>query len=90
MLPLSREFICVTILLMRFYSEMGEGGQMKYLPNHHGIQSRLMDGTDVTFRPYPKSIGSPAVEVRIRFESLIHKIHFLQRREHDKFDNRKK
>lgn len=64
---------------MRFYSEMGEGGQMKYLPNHHGIQSRLMDGTDVTFRPYPKSIGSPAVEVRIRFESLIHKIHFLQR-----------
>lgn len=60
-------------------SEMGEGGQMKYLTNHHGIQSRLMDGTDVTFRPYPKSIGSPAVEVRIRFESLIHKIHFILR-----------
>lgn len=64
---------------MNFYSEMGEGGQMKYLRNHHGIQSKLMDGTDVTFRPYPKSEGSPAVEIRICLESLIRKIHFIQR-----------
>ena len=64
---------------MNFFSEMSEGGQMKYLSNHHGIQSSLMDGSDIVFRPYPKSEGSPAVEVRIRFESRIHKIHFIQR-----------
>ena len=64
---------------MNFYSEMGEGGQMKYLNNYHGIQSKLMDGTDVTFRPYPKSEGSPAVEIRICFETIIRKIHFVQR-----------
>lgn len=64
---------------MVFFSEMGEGGKIGYLSNYHGIKSSLSDGTDVLFRPYPKTEGSPAVEIRINFEKHAHKIHFVQR-----------
>lgn len=64
---------------MHFYSEISEGGATSYTDNHHGIVSQLGDGIDVYFRPYPKTLGSPAVEIKVCFGELIQKIHFIQR-----------
>lgn len=64
---------------MNFYSEISEGGLNQYVENHHGIKAFLSDGVDVLFRPYPKTVGSPAVEVKLSLGELIQKIHFVQR-----------
>ena len=64
---------------MNFYSEISEGGLNEYFGNHHGIKAILNDGVEVSFRPYPKTEGSPAVEVKVTLGELIQKIHFVQR-----------
>ncbi len=64
---------------MDFYSNISEGGATGYLENHHGIETKLGDGTVTYFRPYPKTEGSPVVEIKINFERIPHKIHFIKR-----------
>ena len=65
--------------VMNFYSRISEGGRTGYLGNHHGIETKLGDGTVTYFRPYPKTEGSPVVEIKINFEKVSHKIHFIKR-----------
>lgn len=63
---------------MDFFNEIGEGGLIKYTSNHHGIISYLGDGKHIMFRPYPKTEGSPAVDVFITVSgNLINKLHFI-------------
>ncbi|MGX8685220.1 MAG: hypothetical protein ACSW73_00170 [Spirochaetales bacterium] len=64
---------------MNFYSQISEGGLNRYVENHHGIKAFLSDGVDILFRPYPKTIDSPAVEIKVTLGELIQKIHFIQR-----------
>ena len=64
---------------MDFYSRISEGGRTGYLGNHHGITSSLGDKTRITFRPYPKTEGSPSVEIKLTYENLRQKIHFIKR-----------
>jgi hypothetical protein len=64
---------------MDFYSRISDGGVTNYLDNHHGLKTQLGDNTQTFFRPYPKSEGSPAVEIKINFEKVSHKIHFIKR-----------
>ena len=64
---------------MDFFSKISDGGATDYLPNRHGIRSFLGDRTETIFRPYPKTEGSPAVSIRIDFERIAHKIHFIKR-----------
>ena len=64
---------------MDFYSRISEGGVTEYLENHHGLKTQLGDKTQTFFRPYPKTEGSPAVEVKINLEKNHHKIHFIKR-----------
>ena len=64
---------------MDFYSQISEGGITDYLDNHHGIKTELDDGTFITFRPYPKTEGSPAVEIKNDIEGFFQKIHFIKR-----------
>ena len=64
---------------MDFYSKISDGGATDYLPNRHGIRSSLGDKTETVFRPYPKSEGCPAVEIRFNLERAIRKIHFIKR-----------
>ena len=64
---------------MDFYSKISDGGATEYLPNRHGIQTELCDGTKTFFRPYPKSEGCPAVEIRFSMENVMRKIHFIKR-----------
>lgn len=64
---------------MTFYSEMSDGGVCSYTPNMHGVITRLGDGKNIIFRPYPKTEGSPAVEIRIQTGKLFQKYHFMQR-----------
>ena len=64
---------------MDFYSKISDGGATDYLENRHGISSYLGDKTEAIFRPYPKTEGSPAVSIRIDFERIAHKIHFIKR-----------
>ena len=64
---------------MDFYSKISDGGATKYLENHHGIVSRLSDDVDTFFRPYPKSEGCPAVEIRSSLKNVMRKIHFIKR-----------
>ena len=64
---------------MDFYSQISEGGVTDYLDNHHGIKTELGDGTLITFRPYPKTEGSPAVEIKNEIEGFSQKIHFIKR-----------
>ena len=60
-------------------SLFSNGGLNKYIDNHHGVETILKDGIKVFFRPYPKTEGSPVVEVKLIIGDLIQKIHFLQR-----------
>ena len=64
---------------MDFYSRISEGGVTDYLDNHHGIETLLGDGSKTYFRPYPKSEGSPAVEIKLSNENFKRKIHFIKR-----------
>ena len=64
---------------MDFYSRISDGGVTDYIDNHHGITTSLEDKTRISFRPYPKTEGSPAVEVKINLEKNHHKIHFIKR-----------
>ena len=64
---------------MDFYSRISDGGVTDYLGNHHGITSFLGDKTRITFRPYPKTEGSPSVEIKLTYENLRQKIHFIKR-----------
>ena len=64
---------------MDFYSRISDGGRTGYLENRHGITTNLGDGTTIYFRPYPKTEGSPVVEIKINLERIPHKIHFIKR-----------
>ena len=65
---------------MDFYSRISDGGVTDYLGNHHGIETKLRDGSKTYFRPYPKSEGSPAVEIKLPHEDFKRKIHFIKRK----------
>ncbi len=64
---------------MSFYSELSEGGFCFYTPNRHGVITTLGDGKNILFRPYPRTEGCPAVEVRIQTGKLFQKFHFMER-----------
>ena len=65
---------------MDFYSRISEGGKTKYFDNHHGIETKLGDDTRISFRPYPKTEGSPAVEIKNSIKGFSQKIHFIKRK----------
>ena len=64
---------------MEFYSEISKGGKTSYLANHHGIATKLKGDFEVYFRPYPKSEGSPVVEIKNIVDGFAQKIHFIKR-----------
>jgi len=64
---------------MNFFREISEGGVTSYTENHHAVISMLRDGINVLFRPYPKTEGSPAVDIMLSIGDFLRKIHFIQR-----------
>jgi len=64
---------------MNFYREISEGGITDYTENHHGVITMLKDGINILFRPYPKTDGSPAVDIMLSIGDFLKKIHFIQR-----------
>ena len=48
----------------------------KVTPSHF---ASLGDKTRITFRTYPKTEGSPSVEIKLTYENLRQKIHFIKR-----------
>ena len=73
---------------MDFYSRISDGGITGYLENHHGIETKLGDGTVTYFRPYPKTEGSPVVEIKINFERIPIRFILLRgKNRNGRFDN---
>ena len=64
---------------MNFYKEISEGGITSYTENRHAVITMLQDGVNVLFRPYPKTIDSPAVDIMLSIGDFVKKIHFMQR-----------
>ena len=64
---------------MNFYKEISEGGITSYTENRHAVISKLKDGINVLFRPYPRTEGSPSVDIMLSIGDFIRKIHFIQR-----------
>lgn len=65
----------------KFFNTIGFGGIETELPNHKGISSKLKDGTIIVCRDITSTLGSPAVEINIRYSNdscgiQNQKIHF--------------
>lgn len=64
---------------MEMFSDLSNGGSTVYSGNEHGIIATFGDKSNVMFRPYTSTEGSPAVDIRITNPGMVRgqKIHFI-------------
>lgn len=64
---------------MELFSDLSNGGITEYSGNNHGIITTFENKSNVMFRPYTSTEGSPAVDIRVSNPGMIRgqKIHFF-------------
>jgi len=64
---------------MEMFSDLSYGGATEYTGNNHGIVTTFYDKSNILFRPYTSTKGSPAVDIKITNPGIVRgqKIHFF-------------